>query len=310
MRDWVGTWEAEPRIDLVHGQGLPGWEQRPVLPAQFERLFGPGCQQLPQALTDQRVYTPITEKTVYEINEFSALLEPASTGWQLQDIFATPTLPQEHQVPAPVIQHSPSPPDLSSDIDDDQLFEVTLKSNALRALREARLCGQQPEDREHISSSESKSQLKGPALMEEVTSKVAEMHVDPKTGLMSKLMGMLSPSLLGFPTNAMKKKKPEQKKPIQTTASSRRSDRPATKSSTQQTTRRAQANACKQLGLIQREEDLNDEILAQYLSMYQQPLSSSQVQGLATLAQISSQPAFALQDKEMAALLKETPYAS
>jgi hypothetical protein len=35
-------------------------------------------------------------------------------------------------------------------------------------------------------------ELEGPVLMEDVTSRVAEMHVDPKTGIMSKLMGMFS----------------------------------------------------------------------------------------------------------------------
>jgi hypothetical protein len=194
---------------------------------------------------DQRVCTPITEKTVYEINEFTALLEPASAGWQLQDIFVTPTPLQDQQAPTMAVQQSPSPPELSSGIDDDHLFEVTLKSNALRALREAQLCRQTREDREQNSSTKTKSQLKGSALMEEVTSRVAEMHVDPKTGIMSKLMGMLSLSLLGFPTNTTKKKKLQQRKATLMPSSSCRSERPATKSSTQLATRRAQASACK-----------------------------------------------------------------
>jgi hypothetical protein len=46
------------------------------------------------------------------------------------------------QQPEPVEQqHNHSSPDSSTDIDDDMLFEVTLKSNALRALRQAELCG-------------------------------------------------------------------------------------------------------------------------------------------------------------------------
>lgn len=146
--------------------------------------------------------------------------------------------------------------------------------------------------------------------MEGVTSRVAEMHVDPKTGIMSKLLGMLSPSLLGFPTNTLKKRKLDQKKAIHMPASSRRSERPATKSSTLLATRRAQVSACKQLGLIQRDEEFNDEILAQYLHLYRQPLSSTNVQGLASLPEISSRTGFVLQEKEMAALLKESPYTS
>jgi hypothetical protein len=75
-------------------------------------------------------------------------------------------------------------------------------------------------------------------------------------------------------------------------------------------THRAQASACKQLGLIQHESDFNEEVLAQYLHLYRQPMSSSNVQGLASLAEISGRPGFVLQDKDMAAMLKETPYAS
>jgi hypothetical protein len=310
MQDWIGAWEAEPSHGMMHEHGQIGWEQRTATPARSERLFGPGYQQTSQALVDHRVCTPITEKTVYEINEFCALLEPTSAGWQLQDIFATPTPLQDQQAPTMAAQQSPSPPEPSSDVDDDRLFEITLKSNALRALREAQLCEQAPGNSELNSSAKNRSQLKGPALMEEVTSKVAEMHVDPKTGIINKLMGMLSPSLLGFPTNNTKKKKPDQKKAAQMLTSSRRSERPATKSSTQLTNRRAQASVCKQLGLIQHEEEFNDEILAQYLSLYQQPLSTPNIQGLASLAEISRQPGFTLQDKELAALLKETPYAS
>jgi hypothetical protein len=41
------------------------------------------------------------------------------------------------------------------------------------------------------------------------------------------------------------------------------------------TTRRTQVAACKQLGLIQREEDFTDEVLAQYLALFRQPLSSA-----------------------------------
>jgi hypothetical protein len=67
------------------------------------------------------------------------------------------------------------------------LREVTLKSNALRALRDAKLCGL--------------------GLMEELTEGVAKLNVDPKTSLMSKFLGLLSPSLLGFPTNSRPKKK-------------------------------------------------------------------------------------------------------
>jgi hypothetical protein len=71
------------------------------------------------------------------------------------------------------------------------------------------------------------------------------------------------------------------------------------------TTRKAQASACKKLGLIQHEEEFNEEVLGQYLSLYRQSLSSTNLQGLATLAEVSSRPNFILHEKEMEALLKE-----
>jgi hypothetical protein len=179
----------------------------------------------------------------------------------------------------------------SEDLDDAALQEVTLKSNALRALRDAKLCG--------------------PGLMEELTDGVAKLQVDPKTSLMSKFLGLLSPSLLGFPTNSRpKKKRAAPRSLLCMDTAVRRSERPTTKSSTLLALRRAQASVCKQLGLIQHEEEFNDEILAQYLNLYQQPLSTPNIQGLASLAEISRQTGFTLQDKELAALLKETSYAS
>jgi hypothetical protein len=135
------------------------------------------------------------------------------------------------------------------------------------------------------------------------------MHVDPKTGIMSKLMGMFSPSLLGFPTNSSRKKKTETKKLFQMAASSHRSERPATKSSTMMTTRRTQVAACKQLGLIQREEDFTDEVLAQYLALFRQPLSSANLQGLPTLTEVSGRPSFVLPERDMSELLSGSPYA-
>jgi hypothetical protein len=260
MQNWHGTWEAEPH------PGLIGTE---------DRLFGPSGEEQGQRLIDQRVGTPIKERTVYEISEFCALLEPVSTGWQLQDIFATPQQQNGQQAGTEAQQQHPSPPELSSDLDDEQLFEVTLKSNALRALREAELCGPALTDEDRSGTETGGTELQGPGLMDEVTSKVAEMHVDPKTGIMNKLMGMFSPSLLGFPTNSSRRKKTESKKLFQMATSSRRSERPATKSSTMMTTRRSQMAACKQLGLIQCEEDFTDEVLAQYLALFRQPLSSA-----------------------------------
>jgi hypothetical protein len=286
LQTWHGTWEADPHVD---------------------RLFGPGCEEQSERLMDQTIGTPVKERTVYEISEFCALLEPVSAGWQLQDIFATPQQRIDPQPGYDTQQQHSSPPELSSDLDDDQLLEVTLKSNALRALREADLCGPERAIQEQDGAEAEGFELQGPALMEDVTTRVAEMHVDPKTGIMSKLMGMFSPSLLGFPTNSSRKKKTESKKMA---ISSRHSERPATRTSTMMTTRRAQMAACKQLGLIQREEEFTDEVLAQYLALFRQPLSSTNLQGLAALADMSGRPSFVLPEGDMAELLSESPYAT
>jgi hypothetical protein len=178
----------------------------------------------------------------------------------------------------------------SEDIDDETLHEVTLKSNALQALRAAKLCG--------------------PGLMEELTEGVEKLQVDPKTSLVSKFLGMLSPSLLGFPTNTRpKKKRAAPKNVLCMDTAIRRSSRPATKTSTMLASRRAQASACKQLGLIQRENEFNDDIQAQYLRMFQYPLTQGNVQGLAALTEVASRPGFVLPEHDMHDLLRETPTA-
>jgi hypothetical protein len=295
MQAWGNAWVEEPH---------------PTSLANEARLFGPDCQEHNQSLMDQRFGTPIKEKTVYEINEFCALLEPVSAGWQLQDILTTPQMHNVQQ-PEPVEQqHILSSPDSYTDIDDDKLFEVTLKSNALKALRQADLCGPALTEEECTETESADVGLQGPALMEEVTSRVADLHVDPKTGFMGKLMGMFSPSLLGFPTNSSRKKKSEIKKHTLTTTSSRRSERPATRASSMMTTRRAQIAACKQLGLIQRDDEFTEETLAQYTAIFRQPLSTANLHGLAALADVTGRPSFVLPEKDLSELMKESPYAT
>jgi hypothetical protein len=146
--------------------------------------------------------------------------------------------------------------------------------------------------------------------MEELIEGVAKLNVDPKTSLMSKFLGLLSPSLLGFPTNSRPKKKHVTPKNILCMDTAvRRSERPSTKSSTMLASRRAQASACKQLGLIQREEEFNDDIQTQYLHTFKYPLTQGNIQGLAALAEVATRPAFVLPDQDMHEMLRETPTA-
>jgi hypothetical protein len=176
----------------------------------------------------------------------------------------------------------------SEDLDDATLQEVTLKSNALHALRAAKLCG--------------------PGAMEDLTEGVEKLHVDPKTSLMSKFLGLLSSSLLGFPTNNKpKKKRPTPRNFLCMDTAVRRSERSTTKSSTMLAARRAQASACKQLGMIQREEEFNDDIQAQYLRMFKFPLTQDNIQGLAGLAEAATRPGFVLPEHDLHDLLRETP---
>jgi hypothetical protein len=178
----------------------------------------------------------------------------------------------------------------SEDLDDATLCEVTLKSNALRALRDANLVG--------------------PGLMEGITQGVGQLQVDPKTSLMSKLLGMISPSLLGFPTNSKpKKKRTTPRHLLCMDTAIRRSERPATKSSTMLASRRAQASACKQLGLIQREDEFDDAVQAQYLRLFQTPLTQDSLQGLALLADATHRPGFVLPEHDLHELLREAPTA-
>jgi hypothetical protein len=266
---WQACWVDEPAPGIGLGSDLR------ARPSKREIVFGPGAIEHDLAAPDthQLWSAAPPEKIVQEI-------EPKSPGWQLQDIFATP--------PARAAPRTSS--SSSEGIDDDLLRELTLKSNALRALRDAKLCG--------------------PGLMEELTEGVAKLNVDPKTSLMRKFLGLLSPSLLGFPTNSRPKKKHVTPKNILCMDTAvRRSERPSTKSSTMLASRRAQASACKQLGLIQREEEFNDDIQTQYLHTFKYPLTQGNIQGLAALAEVATRPAFVLPDQDMHEMLRETPTA-
>jgi hypothetical protein len=148
-------------------------------------------------------------------------------------------------------------------------------------------------------------------MVDEVTERVGKLHVDPKTSFMSKIIGMLSPSLLGFPTNNKpRKKKVGARSMMCMDTAIRRSERPATRSSSLMTSRRAQASACKQLGLIRHENEFNDDVLNQYLRLFQEPLSHNNLHGLALLADASDRPGFVLSQDDMAEMLRETPTAS
>jgi len=219
--------------------------------------------------------------TLFEVQEAPERVRATSPGWQLQDIFATP--------PAPT---APSPSASSSDeLDGVVLAEITLKSNALRALRGANLC---PEEG-----------------MNEVVNRMELMHVDPKTSLMNRFLGMISPSILGFPTNAKpKKKKHGPRKLFCMDTAVRRSERSATRNSSLMTSRRVQASACKQLGLIQHEGEFSDAVFDQYLRMFQEPLSQNSLRGLAVLADAANKPEFVLPDEDMQDLLRGTHSAS
>lgn len=258
LSDWNGVWMLDP----APGPYLGG----------HEVCFGPGAQESHQSHC-------VPEKMLFEVHNSIEQGRPTSPGWQLQDIFATPTVPTATAATS-------SSASSSGEMDGVALAEITLKSNALRALRDANLC---PQDG-----------------VEEVADRLGLMHVDPKTSLMSRFLGMLSPSILGFPTNAkQKRKKNGPRKLFCGDTAVRRSARPATRSSSLLTLRRVQASACKQLGLIQHEDEFSDVVLDQYLRMFQEPLSDRSLQGLAVLADVANKPKFVLPEEDMHDLLLE-----
>jgi len=169
---------------------------------------------------------------------------------------------------------------------------VRLKSNALQALSEANLCGHDA--------------------VEEMTSGVAGMQVQAsKPSLLGRIMGKLSPSLLGFPGSSAASRKKQGTRKLgnpSTSSAPRRSECLATKASTTMTNRKAQASACKQLGLICREEDFNDAIREQYLKLFQHQLPQESLQGLAALTEVTSRPAFVLHEGQLSEFLRESTY--
>jgi hypothetical protein len=240
--------------------------------------FEPGhlAQHLSLSSVAMGQYTP--EKTVYEIPMYNntptnPLL--GSAGWQLQDMFATPA-------------ELPRPASSSDEQDDANLYEVTLRDNALRALRAAKLCQ--------------------PATVDEVTSQVSSMEVSPKTSFMTKFFRKISPSVLGIPTTGGQRKRGGSKgEPVSVPA--RRGERPAAIANSMKINIKAQASACMRLGLIQCEAEFNEQVLQQYLALYNEPLPDNYVQELAALTEVSSRPEFVLPNSELIGMLQEVPHA-
>ena len=203
--------------------------------------------------------------------ELQGGMQLLSGGWQLQDMFATPPAPTSY-------------PSSDEDLKEEDLCEVTRRDSTLRALRAANL-------------------------LDDVTSGVSSLEMDPKPSIMSKMMGVLTGSILGRHSTNGEKKKGTGKNPFSLASSSRRSERPATRTASMMTARRAQASVCKQLGLIQREEDFNDEVMAQYMALYDHTLSQSNLTKLKTLAEVSNRPDFVLTDGELLAMLQESTHA-
>jgi hypothetical protein len=274
IQDWNRVWADEPA-----SRSLPSYDQMQLGGLQAQQtlgmsILGLGGHNHPQTW-EQSQDTPL--KQIFEAHCDPEMMRPSSPGWQLQDIFATPPA-------APARQLSES----SDEIDDEALYELTLKSNALHALRDANLCG--------------------PGMVDEVTKGIGELQVDPKTSFMSKIIGMLSPSLLGFPINSKpRRKKAGPRSLLCMDTAIRRNERPATRSASLMTSRRAQASACKRLGLIRTEEEFNEEVFSQYLRLFQAPLSRDNLHGLAMLAETAERPGFVLSQDDLTEMLRETP---
>jgi hypothetical protein len=114
--------------------------------------------------------------------------------------------------------------------------------------------------------------------VEDVTSQVSELELQPKATLMTKLIRKINSSILGLPINGWQKNRPGADcKGITMSVSSMRSDQPATKENSMKMCRRAQAATCKWLGLIQREEDFNEEVLQQCFALFVKLLEDNQV---------------------------------
>ncbi|KAM0847320.1 hypothetical protein ACQ4PT_055093 [Festuca glaucescens] len=117
--DWHRIWSDEPVSGPCLGldQMMYGAKQ-PQMP-MGEYLFGPGALEQAECASDSsaaRVLT-VPEKIVLEVDSGRELPKPRSPGWQLQDIFATPT--------APLASRASS--SSSEGLDDAALQEVTLK---------------------------------------------------------------------------------------------------------------------------------------------------------------------------------------
>ncbi|KAE8797624.1 hypothetical protein D1007_27091 [Hordeum vulgare] len=149
--------------------------------------------------------------------------------------------------------------------------------------------------------------LTGPGLVAAITSKVAQLHIDEQRASVSKIVALLSTSVLGTPppTPARKSKKPRPQRIIGAVKASRQSTRLVRLRSNLSSSKRTQASICVQLGIINKIEDFNDEALLAYAQFFREPMSPERVEKIAEIVGLASPASLQLPDAELQAILGE-----
>jgi hypothetical protein len=152
--------------------------------------------------------------------------------------------------------------------------------------------------------------LTGVGLLEALTARVSDLQIDEQRAFIAKMAALLSPSLLGAaPTKALPPPRAAtfKRKLFGSVKGSRKSTRLRNLRSSFSSSWRSQAAICKQLGLIDKEEDFTDETLLDYINLFKGPIPPTSIAMLTKIAGLSSPSQLRLPDAELQALLEEFP---
>jgi hypothetical protein len=155
--------------------------------------------------------------------------------------------------------------------------------------------------------------LTGVGLLEALTTRVSELQIDDQRAFIAKIAALLSPSVLGAapakvtaPPRSAKLKK----KLFGSVQGARKSNRLRKLHNPFSSSRRSQASICKQLGLIENEEDFTDDTMLDNIRLFKEPIPPANVAKLASMAGVSSPSQLRLPNEELQALLDELPARS
>jgi hypothetical protein len=151
--------------------------------------------------------------------------------------------------------------------------------------------------------------LTGAGLLDMLTSRVGALQIDDQRAFIARIAALLSPSVLGTAPLKDPPARPThlKKKLFGSIRGQRKSTRLHKLRNSFSSSRRSQADICKQLGLINSIDDFNDDTLMSYINLFKAPIPEANIAKLVKIAGVDSPSQLRLPAEELQALLEELP---